>query len=256
LPSPKRTPTPSWRPAVAIVNALVPVSQLARVKFIELYDISRKRLLPLSDPLDAQFFLHRQLDSSREEVYSDWLHWIFEHIKEAELIGSVLKSEVITQAAGTLQIDREVGVPHGHHGKTGRLDLVFRQGTDWLSVIEIKTRAYVEEDLKKHRGYRKSVESGQTDFIFLAIDPPGIDLESFRFVSWATVCIELRRIAPNLLGPGEILGTAMMLAFVGAVERNLLGFVFPAANSSKDSKFPIMLDHLNDALVKEEKHAY
>jgi hypothetical protein len=81
---------------------------------------------------------------------------------------------------------------------------------EWLSAIEIKTRFYLIEDLEKHKGYRESVESNRTDFVFIAVDPPVRDPGGFRFVS---------------------------------------------AGSSDIGRFPLMADHLNEALQTEGKSA-
>lgn len=78
--------------------------------------------------------------------------------------------------------------------------------------VEVKTREFNELDLEKHKGYRDSISSPQTELIFFSADRPDLDLRGFRFLSWADVCVTLRAIAPRLLGPERILGTAMILA--------------------------------------------
>jgi hypothetical protein len=96
-------------------------------------------------------------------------------------------------------------------------------------------------------GYTESIDSPETEFIFLAVNPPDTGLLGFRFVSWAEVCVALRAIARSRLGPNHILSTALVLAFVGAVEQNLLGFVSPESASLPIAKAPRMLDHLLSA---------
>ena len=146
-----------------------------------------------------------------------------------------------------VQVDREVCVEHGHPDQTGRLDVVFRQGTTKLAIVEVKTRPFSESDLDKHEGYRLSV-SPETELIFLAVNPPDSDPHPFRFLSWADVCQSLRRIGPRLLAPEHILGTSLMLAFIGAVEQNLLGLESP--DSISVSKIPQLVEHLTKALEK------
>ena len=212
---------------------------------------------PLSDPLDVLFPLHRQLSSSREEVYSDWLQWVLDQIKNAGQIGSVLGLPNLEQIAVSnepVEVDREVPVEHGHADQTGRLDIVVRQGCRWLAVIEVKTRAYKDGDLEKHEGYQKSIISPETELIFLAVDPPDSDSHGFRFIAWADVCVTLRRIALELLASNRILTTALILAFVGAIEQNLLGFVSPEASRVPLGKVPRMIDHFAKAALTEAAH--
>ena len=55
-----------------------------------------------------------------------------------------------------------------------------------------------------------------------------------------------------MLGTEQILGTALILAFVGAVEQNLLGFVSPEATNVPTAKVPRMLDHLTKVIRMED----
>jgi hypothetical protein len=192
------------------------------------YDRSKKRLFPLSDPLDTRFPLHRQLSSDREEVYSDWLQWVLQQFSDTRCLGHILGSPNLARLANPhepISVDREITVEHGYAGRAGRLDIVLRQGSRRLIVVEVKTRAYEDADLEKHAGYTESIDSPDSEFIFLAVNPPDTGLRGFRFVSWAEVCVALRAVAESRLGPDHILSTALVLAFVGAVEQNLLGFV-------------------------------
>jgi len=219
-------------------------------RLVQIYRESRKLLLPLSDPLDVEFSLHRQLSSSREEVYSDWLQWVLEQVSDVQLIGRILGSTELERRAipqEKISVDREVCVERGHIDQSGRLDLVVRQGFRRLAVIEAKTREYEEVDLNKHVGYRRSINSSDVELIFLAINPPVSDPGGFRFLSWADVCVNLRRIVPLRLEPERILGSSLILAFVGAVEQNLLGFVSPETPSLPSTKITRLVDHLSKA---------
>ena len=246
---------PMWIGAKKLIRNWEAMSQAESVRLLRMYEASKKRLSPLSDPLDVQFPLHRQLSSSREEVYSDWLQWVLKQVSDVRLIGRILGSSNMEQPANLqeqISVDREVPVKYGHTNQTGRLDLVVKQGHHWLAVIEIKTRAYDETDLKKQEGYRKSINSIETELIFLSVNPPVSDLFGFRFLSWADVCVTLRGMAPHLLKQEQVLGTALILAFVGAVEQNLLGFVSPEAPPVPIGKVPRMVDHLTKAARMEE----
>lgn len=115
----------------------------------------------------------------------------------------------------------------------------------------MKTRAHNDSDLEKHKGYCESIASPETELIFLSVDQPDSDLFGFRFLSWADVCVTLRGTAPRLLAPEHILGAALILAFVGAVEQNLLGFVSPETIPMPLGKVPRMVDHLTKAAQME-----
>jgi hypothetical protein len=245
---------PEWRTVSEFVQDFIVMSQAEGARFVQLYGESRARLVPLSDPLDVAFPLHRQLASSREEAYSDWLQWVLQNIADPHLILGILGSpnqERFHSSGQEVKVEREVSVKHGRQNCTGRLDLVVSQGCTRLAVIEVKTRTFSELDLEKHSGYRHSISSPETDLIFLSVDSSDSDLSGFRFLSWADVCVALRRIAPRLLAPERILGTSLILAFVGAVEQNLLGFVAPETLPIPISKAPRMVEHLTKALQAE-----
>lgn len=241
---------PGWVAATKLARDFRIMSQAVREPLAVAYDRSKKSLFPLSDPLDARFPLHRQLSSDREEVYSDWLQWVLQQFSDPQSLGRILGSPNLAQLANPDEpviVDREITVEHGYAGQAGRLDLVLRQQSRRLIVVEVKTRAYAGADLEKHVGYTESIDSPETEFIFLAVNPPDTGLQGFRFVSWAEVCVALRAIARSRLGPNHILSTALVLAFVGAVEQNLLGFVSPESASLPIAKAPRMLDHLLSA---------
>ena len=252
-----RLSPPPWNAALDLTRICKEMSEAESGHFLQLYRGSKQRLLPLSDPLDARFPLHRQLSGSREEVYSDWLQWVLEQIKDIQRIGRILRSPNLERFATSqepIRVEREVVVEHGYIGQTGRPDLVLKQGSQLLAVIEVKTRAYEDSDLKKHEGYRESINSPDTELIFLAIDPPDSDsdLFDFRYLSWADVCVTLRAIAPSLLlEQKRVLGTALILAFVGAVEQRSLGFVSPETDNLPIAKVPRMVDHLTKAARME-----
>jgi hypothetical protein len=225
------TSLPSWNAASSLFTSFILMSQSAKTRLTELYEASKLRLSPLSDPLDVRFPLHKQLAPEREEVYSDWLKWVFDHLSEhPRLIAEILgfpDPVNFGSSSDPIEVKREETVPRGHQDRAGRLDLVIHQGEKWLAVIEVKTKPHSKGDVEKHTGYRDSaalLQHTHADLIFLAADPPDSDSSGFRFLSWADLCIAIRRIAPRLLEPKHIIGTALMLAFVGAVEQNLLGF--------------------------------
>ena len=83
-----------------------------------------------------------------------------------------------------------------------------------------------------------------------SVDSLDSDLRGFRFLSWAAVCVALRGITPYMLDQEHILSTALILAFVGAVEQNLLGFVSPPSALTAVGRIPRMVDHLTKARME------
>jgi hypothetical protein len=247
-----------WAIVSAFVGNCRKVSQSEAAHLYRIYEASKRRLFPLSDPLDVRFHLHRQLSASREEVYSDWLQWVLTQIAgfDAQLIGQILGSSRwrrFVNPHDALAVNREVPVAHGHEGQTGRMDLVISRGDLWLAVIEVKTRSYSNADMAKHKGYGASIpgSSLSAERIFISVDPPGVDSGDFRFLSWSDICVAIRRTAPALLTAGDALTTAMILAFVGAVEQNLLGFRSPDVPEMSIVRVPRMVEHLTRATREE-----
>lgn len=213
---------PEWFPAEDLIRDFFAMSRAEEVRFAELYEKSRAVFAPLCDPLGTDLAGHRQLVSGREEVYSDWFAWVLETVGEPVLIGRVLGSK---RFAGV----REVEIARGERVN----EIVIRAGGKTLALIEVRTR---EQHL---------LEGAQR--IVLGVHPPDAD---FPFLSWASVCVELRRIAARSLDSERMVGTALILAFVGAVEQNLMGFAWPA---TAHGKVPGMASHLSKFLRAEEK---
>src|SRR5271165_3022858 len=92
---------PSWPAALAVVEAFTTMAKSEKTRLVQLYEESKSRLAPLSDPLDGRFYLHRQFYSEREEVYSDWLAWVLEHVASASAIGRILGSEALQKLVGS-----------------------------------------------------------------------------------------------------------------------------------------------------------
>jgi hypothetical protein len=120
---------------------------------------------------------------------------------------------------------------------------LIRQGSETLCILEIKTKSFTGEDLHKQRSYSKFAPEAER--IFLAVDTGGFDLHGFRFLSWSEICIRLRRLAPSIAANKNHLTAGLILAFVGAIEQNLLGL----AKSEKDlGALPRTVDHLRQFL--------
>jgi hypothetical protein len=190
---------------------------------------SRMRLAPLEDPFDIDFGLHRWLRAEREEAYSDWLDWVIRQMpgprQVFELFGLDPPEAVLECREWDVQ--RECCVPHGHQDHEGRLDLVIRFGDKAIIVVEVKKGDAEGADTEKHCGYNIWIEEqncGHKRAVFLAASAEEEVYEGFSYCSWATVCVEMRRLAISICREGRVTAAAIVLAFVAAVEQNLLGF--------------------------------
>lgn len=216
-----------WSPVARLIQFAKPVLEAERKRFIELLKQSRERLTPFGDPLDTDMGLHRWLASDREESYSDWLEWIVEHLSDSSLIFDLFRLPKPLMALRKPEVRREVTVDSGHDGQSGRLDLVIRFPGHALIVVEVKLGDADYADTDKHAGYatwaRQQPEK-ELHMILLATQAEESEYHGFEFVSWRHVCIFLRRLAARNDAGLNHMQRALMLAFVGAVEQNLLGF--------------------------------
>jgi hypothetical protein len=192
---------------------------------------SAAMLSPLGEPLTAlDFTEHRWMAGHREEAYSDWLQWIIAQSDPAEVLHvfGEFDLEILSACAGcAVTIERERCVLQGHEGSSGRLDLEIRFGDAAMMVVEVKLGDAESADTEKGFGYYVSTEAEQPDgrfkkYVILVLD--AADQEYYRFKPrlWADACIELRLIAARLCARSEYLRAAMILAFIAAVEQNLL----------------------------------
>jgi len=125
------------------------------------------------------------------------------------------------------EVQRECWVPYGHTDQEGRLDLVIRFGDKALIVVEVKKEDAEGVDTDKHCGYNRWIDEQNYPHkyaVLLATSAEEEAYEEFSFRSWATVCVEMRRLAIDICKGGRVTTAAIVLAFVAAVEQNLLGF--------------------------------
>lgn len=221
---------------------------------------SSRMLAPLGEPLVAlDFAEHRWVAAGREEAYSDWLQWIMAQANPPEVLRvfGVRDPEVISACAGCeVTVVRERWVPEGHEGSSGRLDLEIQLGDVALLVIEVKLGEADSADTEKGMGYCHSVEAEHQDrrikrFVILVLNAADEDYHGFRPRLWADVCVELRLIAVRLCAQSEYLRAATILAFVVAVEQNILGLGPVAGSVDKvvaALALPRIAGHLQDFL--------
>jgi hypothetical protein len=211
-------------------------------------------LTPLEDPLEMDLGLHRWLQEEREEAYSDWLEWV---VLQAGTSARVFKlfrlGDLPCGLPPSQEVDvkREDCIPAGHEDHEGRLDLVIRCGDRAIIVVEAKKGDADGADTSKQAGYMKWLEAQpypeeRRFAILLARSLEDEEYEGFRAKRWDAVCIAMRELAIELNKEGRVATAAMVLAFVGAVEQNLLGFSLPPPREGgAPPRFnPRLVDHL------------
>lgn len=192
---------------------------------------SQQRLAPLGEPLLLDLGAHRWLKSEREEAYSDWLAWLLGQMPS----GDILKlfelpppEDGCDLESPPLKVYREMWVEKGHEEATGRLDVVIMLPGNNAIVIEVKKGCLAASDLLKQGGYYESVRKSGWDcrFFLLVSDEEGESSFGFTVLPYSKLCRKLRFWAQQQCQRQELgdLGrVAMILAFVAAVEANLLG---------------------------------
>ncbi len=190
---------------------------------------SQASLTPLGDPLLVDFGTHRWLSKAREEVFSDWLQWIVEQLRTPEwvfqLFGIDDPGSIALCQDLPLRVRHEVEIPQGHEGQQGRLDLVIHYAEKVLIVVEVKKTGADQADTVKQRGYKSWMEVQPESYkraVLLVVEVEYEEYEGFYPRRWRNLCIALRRIVPTLCRKQRLVVAAMILAFVGAVEQNLL----------------------------------
>jgi hypothetical protein len=230
---------------------------------------SNERLAPLVDPLVVDFGAHRWLSKEPEPAYSDWLKWIIEQLPTPDLvfrIFGIADPEGVAQCQGDRRsVDREVPVPEGHEGHRGFLDLVVRFPEKALIVVEVKKFSPDEAEAGKLLGYKKWIDKQPEPHkypILLAVEADRDTCEGFEPLAWATLCIELRRMIPELrvrLGGGKgLVVAALALAFIGAVEQNFLGLSASQAQGA-EAGLPVkvssaVIQHIEGSLKEGPVH--
>lgn len=213
-------PGQSWNAARAFVDGSVPYFAAHKGRLSKLIAQSNRILSPLADPLDLDLGAHRWLRVSREEAYSDWLAWILEQFEDVSTICKLFSISVPQKFDRTF-VKREHTVSQGHEGCQGRLDILVSYDDVPFLAVEVKLGRAVGPEVLKHQGYAASLPK-ETQKIVLAINGETVDAHGFQLRRWEDVTVNLRTIVAACRLPMGV--RAMMLAFVGAVEQNLLGY--------------------------------
>lgn len=249
-----------WEKSSGLIVAAFKYANIKAQRLKNLIEKSEQFIYPLQEPLKTNFSLHRWLARDREEAYSDWLAWVFSELKSAERIARVLYEDLTLLPEEFLLCkehctsEREVWIPTGHKGRSGKLDCVLRFGKDAIIVLEVKVIGADSADTIKQAGYRQWLEE-QSETIKLQpilIATSGDqqkEYEGFKLLHWRDLCKNLRNILPEIIKESRLTSAAIIAGFVSAVEQNLLGLPYLGwLDRKEDSLFVLNL--------KEEEISY
>jgi hypothetical protein len=224
----------SWNPLGNMVKVAEAEAQKLKSRLDALLNTSDASLrgISLCEPLRADLGLNRWLKKEREEAYSDWLEWILQQLQQLPgRAANVLKvigisdSAVLTASEnGIFKMEREYWIPDR------RLDLVLTLDDSLIVVIEVKKYSAETADTEKQAPYYEWLKQRRFRWrkaLLLVADASEDRYHNFDRLLWEHLCIRLRLFLPELaaaLGPVK---AAMFVAFIGAVETNLLNFVAP-----------------------------
>jgi Holliday junction resolvase-like predicted endonuclease len=204
------------------------------------------RLHPFADPLSCDLSMSFVLANAREESYSAVLEWLVHRLPAREVTQVFGLGDTGTDQSKDWETVREYQVRDGD--EIGRLDLVLRRNRQCLVVIEVKTKPYIEEELRKHKLYcaavRKEPAMREAEKIFLAQRDEGLDLGGFRFRSWWQVCLGLRQSCRSIIESRPYGEAALFLALLGAIEQNLLSL-------NRKTNAPAVVRYLEEILEGE-----
>jgi len=241
--------TQGWQPVLSLIQA---VDRYSRAHIEELRRVLRNSdsmLAPLCDPLRSRLGMHRWLAPEREESYSDWLQWVIEQLTVRQICDLC---EILPDTLPCDPSKKPDAVKREFVVERGRIDIVVDIGDQPWLVIEVKKTSQQDARTDKQARYtiglhrRLLVLPGVTDRYREA--PTG----GFVPLLWSDFCIHLRKL---LLDPqlrdqeNGIVRRALIVAFIGAVEQNLLGFVSPEADCGESLRYASTAKHVMRALL-------
>lgn len=236
-----------WEAMQAFIGAAKPKLAAKESQMRQLLDRSDARLAPVLDPLRTDFAMHRWLKGEREEAYSDWLAWTLQQLGSVadvlDVLGVANANVPTLVLEATPKVTREVWVMPERLPPARRLDLLVQFDGTLLAVIEVKVVRPEDADLDKDKYYWQWARSQNPDVatVLLALDGDQQVYGEFVLLTWARLCLNLRRLLPKLREQRGVVAAALTAAFVGAVEQNLLGFsIWPPD--------PAVLEHIKASL--------
>lgn len=188
------------------------------------------RVLGFPDPLGTDLGVHDWLWRKREENYSAWLAWSLRQLTPtAALFALGLENPEGFQCESGFPTARcEVPVFSGHKGRPGRIDIVLSLAADMVVAIEVKMGSADDpsSDCPKQAGYveslRRMYPKCKRRHVLIAVEGEQEEYFGFALRDWRSVALSLRSQVPQVRSAQGEIQAAMLLGFIGAVERNLL----------------------------------
>jgi len=240
---PTRTSRPNWSAVDLLIKAAMPRLKKDSSELRGLLKRSSGQLL--SDPLLIDLGVHRWLD--KETSYSDWLAWVIEQLGDPISVLTVFglqDTPFASTCTGKVLVQREEELGQGSPGRKGRIDLLICFGEPVSSVLGVEVKID-DEQHEKQQGYAASLSSLGLPHkcVLVARDEkilPG-QLRGFLPRKWWDVGIALRQAITRYARSHENHAVqAMMLAFVAAVEQNILKLGTSASRRAWQGK-PVLL---------------
>jgi hypothetical protein len=230
----------TWTPVQAMITAAEAYGRDCEGRVRELAGEYQAKLGGLGDPLSVKM---TWIERSYEPAYSRWLAWVLEQLGSADAVWRVLGLPDPPPQVRKLGTETEVRIT-----PEDRLDIVVDCDGAPSVVVETKLGSAEQYDLDDQLGrYRKIVGGRHAKGVLIVLDAENDSYEGFVVRRWKDVCVGLR---------GELLDdtrrrpqvVAMILAFVGAVEQNLLGF--PSLDSLATSPMlnPRVAAHIEESM--------
>jgi len=265
-------PVADWDAVDEMAKAAGPRLKFEAVRLRRLVKQSNKVLKPLAEPLVTDFGLPGFLAESHEPVYSDWLGWIVKQLRNAKDVFNLFgidDPEATAACSGSeAKIEKmDVVVEHEHYipfddDHSGRLDLFICYPKKAAIVVEVKVSSADDPgaNIKKQQRYWRWLQSRRVreqckHAVLLATEAKRENYHDFRPVLWRDLCIRLRGIARSWLQPSRLeaqapgtVVAALVLAFVGAVEQNLLHLPVNMVKRVAEGQNPRMSSYVPDYL--------
>lgn len=221
-----RKPARDWLAVRRMIVVTKPVLQANRDEAKRLLEQSKRYFEPLTDPFEMDFGLHRWLQQGREEAYSDWLAWILEQLSTADEIIKLFLAEdsngLLTKCKGKKATILRENLRCGTDGQR-RTDIEIIFGNQNAIVVEVKLIDAADVEQKQLHDLTNYTPGFAHRLLLVPSAEIDMELEQFKLLLWQDLCIRLRKTIPAL-SRANLTAAAMTLAFVGAVEQNILGF--------------------------------
>jgi hypothetical protein len=156
------------------------------------------------------------------------------------------KPELVVDAGSKkFKVDREYSI------SAGRLDLLLTLDQSVLIVVEVKKSSADNAETAKQAGYSGWLNSQPYRYskgLLLITDVSEDDYEQFSPIRWFDLCLRLRSLLLMLETDLDLARKALILAFVSAVETNLLNLVVPPADEVQRLFYAKTVEYLTKSM--------